>query len=376
MFTTVHQARDGRIFYKEGMSLVKAGYDLTIIGLHPREEVVQGIKILPLSPAKNRLIRLLRGIGVLFKAFKEKADFYHFHDPELIWVGLTLKMFTKARVIYDAHEYYAESILSKQWIPKKLRPLISKLANFLEKRSVRFFDGVVTATEMMEERFKKFSPRTVALNNYPVEEFFAYSPEDCLPRREKRIIYTGSINKLRGLEIIIRTIDLVRKAREDFQCLLVGKIDFTGVDSALIQLFNQLKDEGYLKVFGHLDYKELFSLLRQSQLAWNPILPAPHYCLAVPSKIYEYMAAGLPFITGDFGPTARLVRRYNCGCLVNPLNPQEHAEAILRLFNQENTAREIGKRGYNWARKFFSWAKEEKKLLLFYEEIGRKQRKG
>ena len=98
MFTTVHQARDGRIFYKEGMSLVKAGYDLTIIGLHPREEVVQGIKILPLSPAKNRLIRLLRGIGVLFKAFKEKADFYHFHDPELIWVGLTLKMFTKARL--------------------------------------------------------------------------------------------------------------------------------------------------------------------------------------------------------------------------------------------------------------------------------------
>jgi len=49
---------------------------------------------------------MLGGWRVLGLAYRQKADIYHFHDPELLTVGLVLRLLTKAKVIYDVHEDY------------------------------------------------------------------------------------------------------------------------------------------------------------------------------------------------------------------------------------------------------------------------------
>lgn len=368
MFTTVHGPFDVRIFHKEASSLVANGFKVSLIAPHEREEIVNGVKIIPLPSAANRLNRLFQGIKVFLLALQEKGELYHFHDPELIWVGLLLKLATRSAVVYDAHEYYGESILSKEWIPQKLRPLVGKLADFLEKRAVRFLDGVVTATKGMEERFKKRTPRTVSLNNYPLEDCFC-PPRDLADSKIKTVIYVGNINKPRGLEIMIQTIGLVSKLRSDCCCLLVGKIDFSGLDPDLRKLFFSLKSQGFFKVRGQVDYRDLFKLLHSSQLGWNPLLPAPHYRLAVPTKLYEYLAAGLPVIAGDFGSTADLIRRFDCGYLVNPFRPEQHAEAIVRLIDDYWLANGIAWRGYRLAQTSFHWDSELEKLSLFYRDI-------
>jgi glycosyltransferase involved in cell wall biosynthesis len=368
MITTVHGPFDPRIFHKEAVSLAQRGFEITVIAPHSREEVIRGVKILPIPPAANRLIRIFRGVAALFQALREKADLYHFHDPELMWVGLLLKLFTSAAVVYDAHEYYAESILTKGWIPQRMRPLVGRVANFLEKRTVRFLDGVVTATDGMEERFKSRTIRTVSLNNYPIEDCFCY-PRTDPPGGIKTIIYVGNINKPRGLEIMIQTVGLMKGIREDFRCLLVGKLDLTGVDPELREQFLALEKEGFLKNLGQLDYSQIFELLHQSQIGWNPLLPVPHYTLAVPTKFYEYLAAGLPVIAGDFGPTADLVRRFGCGYLVDPFDPKQHAEGIIRLISDQKLARGMASRGYKLAISGLNWPTEERKLILFYKAV-------
>jgi hypothetical protein len=86
VLTSAHPALDTRIFYKEARSLVKAGYDVTLIAQHPRNETIEGIKIIALPKPKNRFFRIF---ATAWKAFwlakKQKADIYHFHDPELIF---------------------------------------------------------------------------------------------------------------------------------------------------------------------------------------------------------------------------------------------------------------------------------------------------
>ncbi|RPJ36239.1 MAG: glycosyltransferase family 1 protein, partial [Planctomycetaceae bacterium] len=85
VLTSVHMPFDGRIFHKEARSLVKAGYDVTLIARHTKEEVGGGVRVLPLPAPKNRIERVAKVMRRLHRlAVQENADVYHFHDPELM----------------------------------------------------------------------------------------------------------------------------------------------------------------------------------------------------------------------------------------------------------------------------------------------------
>lgn len=101
ILTSVHSPFDVRIFHKEAKTLVKAGYKVVLIAQHSKEETVDGIRIVPLPTPKNRFERMTKVVWKLFRlALKEKAPIYHFHDPELIPVGLFLKILGK-QVIWN-----------------------------------------------------------------------------------------------------------------------------------------------------------------------------------------------------------------------------------------------------------------------------------
>ena len=119
--TTVHDRYDSRILKKECVSLANAGYDVTLlVADNLPDENFKNVKIssIDFSP-KNRLDRILNSKKqMLKKALLINADVYHFHDPELIPVGLSLKKKNK-KVIYDSHEDYPNDIKEKKlWIPK------------------------------------------------------------------------------------------------------------------------------------------------------------------------------------------------------------------------------------------------------------------
>ena len=133
ILTSVHTPFDTRIFHKQAKSLLKAGYDVTLIAQHDKDEVVDEVKILALSKPRNRLWRML-GTWRIFKlAYRQKADVYHFHDPELLPMGLFLKLLKKGKVIYDVHEDYPKAILTKSWLPSMVRRPVSSVFTFLEK---------------------------------------------------------------------------------------------------------------------------------------------------------------------------------------------------------------------------------------------------
>src|SRR5438445_7594562 len=102
--TSVHPPFDGRIFRKEIRTLVAAGYSVTLIATGIGDQQVNGVTVRGIPRARKRRERLSKTTTLVYRAaLRERADVYHFHDPELIPVGLALKA-SGHRVIYDAHE--------------------------------------------------------------------------------------------------------------------------------------------------------------------------------------------------------------------------------------------------------------------------------
>jgi hypothetical protein len=150
--TTVHPPFDTRIFHKEAKSLAKAGYLVTLIAKHDKEETIDGVKILPLKTPRNRIVRMTKTLLECYrKAVKVDADLYHLHDPELIIVGWLLERRGK-KVIYDVHEDYVTSIKQKNYLPSFVRNPLAKIIGLIEKVSSKLFD-VIIAEKYYKERF-------------------------------------------------------------------------------------------------------------------------------------------------------------------------------------------------------------------------------
>jgi hypothetical protein len=118
--STVHPLNDNRIFHKECITLFNAGYNVTLIIQNGKKEKLSGIQVIPLKKRRCRLSRMLFGSFEAFSlAINQCADIYHFHDPELIPVGLALKLLRK-KVIYDVHENTSKQILTKSYLKYRL----------------------------------------------------------------------------------------------------------------------------------------------------------------------------------------------------------------------------------------------------------------
>ncbi len=382
ILTSAHPPLDARIFYKEAHSLKKAGYDVVLIAPHPlgeakptfrqaEEEVVEGIRIRYVPAFKGRVQRFLN-LGKIYKAsLDEKADIYHFHDPDLIPIGLRVQAKLRKPVIYDVHEYYADSLKTRYWLPVPLRNVASSLFDKLEKSSARKFAGIITVNEHMEAQFKEYNPIGVSLFNFPLREQFVFDrPIDGIKDwgSQPHILYLGGINKERGLETILEAMPLVREKHPQAVCDLVGNVDLGGISDKYLPLEDWLR-RGNISIRGKIPYSEVPGILKNSHIALVPLLPTLNYQKAIPVKLIEYMAAGLPVVGSRFGYIESIINQNDCGRLVKPADPKSLAEEICYLIDNPEKALTYARNSWDAFQQKYSWESEESKLLKLYSDV-------
>ncbi|MFZ3130505.1 MAG: glycosyltransferase family 4 protein, partial [Desulfosporosinus sp.] len=306
ILTTAHSPFDERIFHKEAKSLAEAGYEVVIIAPHEKSEVKEGIRIQAVRPLSSRKDRIWRLKSLYQLALRENADIYHFHDPDLILVALWLSLKHRKPVVYDVHEYYGDSLLTRYWLPKPLRKFVARTVDFVEKRASRFFAGIITVNSHMAELFRQENPEGEILHNYPLKRQFEF------PRPVKVkppvILYLGGINRERGLEVILRAMPLVRRKYPEAVCELVGPVEIADLGPEFTD-FNPWLVQGNIRLRGKIPYEQVPNILALSSIALVPLLPTLNYQKAIPVKLLEYMAAGLPVIGSRFGYIEEIITR-------------------------------------------------------------------
>lgn len=361
--TTVHRPFSTRIFYKQCRTLAQAGYSVSLITRHTRRETIEGVEFVPLPRYKTRWARMVKGTWAAYRAaHRMQADLYHFHDPELLPVGVLLKLTTDGRVIYDVHENHTQKILSREWLPRPLRRLASLGTNLVERASVPFFDGIVTVTENIAAQFSH--PRTVVVKNYPLLEKLAPEGGDQQDRRDDHtLLYTGGLTRYRGIAQVIQAMSLVQTPEAEL--VILGRSEDSEFETQMREL------PGFRRVDyrGSVSFEEVYRQMRSAAIGFVCNQPGYDYGLAQPNKLFEYMSAGLPVIASNFDLWREVVEGNECGLTVDPTSPQGIAEAVDYLLGRPELRRTMGRNGRRAVLEKYNWDKESRKLLRLYQEL-------
>ena len=174
--------------------------------------------------------------------------------------------------------------------------------------------------------------------------------------------YICGLSKVRGISEIDDAIELSRSNAK----LVIG-----GQFSESVFETHVKTKKGWEKVedMGWLRREQVNSVLNRSRAGLVTLHPIVNYLDALPVKMFEYMACGIPVIASNFPLWKSIIEDNNCGVVVDPLNVSDISKAIDYIISNPKIAEELGKNGQVAVRNKYNWSIESAKLFALYEQF-------
>lgn len=173
-------------------------------------------------------------------------------------------------------------------------------------------------------------------------------------------VYHGVICKVRCIENYINAVSML----SDYTscCLLI--IGW-GTDSYLnhINELKRMKEAQYdnfrLILLDPMPMNDLFDWIYSADIGMSLIKNiSKSYFLCVPSKVYEFLMAGKPFIVSDFPESKLLVGKTGAGVLVDPDCENDILNKLTIMIKNKELLTKMGERGRRAALQMYNWEKE------------------
>lgn len=359
--TSVHPANDVRIFHKECVSLAKH-YEVFLIAPNLDDDTLMGVHRVGVDLPQSRLRRQLRLGKVLQKAIEIDADVYHLHDPELLSMGPKLRRRGK-KVIFDSHEDVPMQLLTKEYLPRWIRKPLSLVYAYYERQMMKQYDALVTVTPSILDRLSRINPHSVMVTNYP--------PYDELQSETRQtggskpyICFAGGVDERYMHEYVIESLQYTSA-----RYLLAGRC-FIPSYLGKLKALPQWERVDYIGVLPPEEVKDVYARADVGVvlLDYSPNVGYHKGTLGV-LKLFEYMMAGIPVVATDFELWKEIVEGNDCGICIDPHDIHAIADAVNRLIDNPDMARQMGENGRRAVKEKYNWATQEQILFDLYDSL-------
>jgi len=357
---------DNRVL-REAHALARAGHAVTVVELAPPAPERAGepfalASALPPAWVKRyvplKLHRLVSGLTTARAGARLRPDVVHAHDVAMLPSGWLAARLARARLVYDTHEYAAG-------VPYRTRAFRA-LVTIVERLFVPRADAVVTVSDgiaaRLAERFRLRRPPVVVRNLPdlpPADGPGGLRASLGLGRDTPLVLHQGAPAVHRGCETLVAAAERLDGVHVVF--LGSGEPAYMEHLRALAGTrvhFVPAREPG-----------ELLAATAEADVGVSLLEDVcENHRLALPNKVFEYVAAGVPVVASDLPELRRLVERYRIGWLVDPGDPGAVADGIATALAARGDA---GLRdALAAAARELSWSAEQPRLLEVYAELG------
>lgn len=262
-----------------------------------------------------------------------RPDIIIVHAPELLPLTLLWRALGRGRqFLYDVRENYALNIRTQAVYPQWLRGLLAGAVRALETWAARQAAGLVLAERSYADELPFARPeRTVVLENkyqpQPGEELPATARPLPAPGEPLRLLYSGTISELNGVFDAVVFAQQLRPYCPSVQLTIIGFCQQPEVLARLHQLV--AADAGLTLVGGAqlVAHARIVAEIQRSHVGLLPYRPHPSTWRCVPTKLYEYLAHGLPVLVPLNPLWLAAVQRHQAGLAVDFAAPDAAAVA-------------------------------------------------
>lgn len=366
-------AHDTRV-QREAAALAGAGHAVTIVHLpspHARAErngLPFELSAATLGSGRHRLPHAARlgaeASRLAWRAAATKPDVVHAHDAAMLLPGLLAARRSRARLVYDSHEL-ATGVPYRRGAWPAVVAAAERLGAPRADATITVSAGIAAR---LDERYGLRRPPTV-IRNLPDLPPPGATRAPAL-RRELGIgdaplvLHQGAVAAGRGCETLLRALALLPGAH----------LLYLGAEGPYAERLRELAAELGLAARTHLlppaPPAQLLSLTAQADVGVSLLEDScENHRLALPNKLFEYVAAGLPVVVSDLPEGARLVRERGIGWCADAASPESVAAAVrtaLAAQDDEGLAARLRQ-----AAAALSWDREKRSLLSLYGELAR-----
>jgi glycosyltransferase involved in cell wall biosynthesis len=217
--------------------------------------------------------------------------------------------------------------------------------------------------------YKKINRNIVIIGHFPPRKF-AEKDHQIFNKPSLTLLYAGRLSTDRGLLIYLELLRALVKRNIPVQLVLAGVFTPIGEEEKFKSVSAGLEDS--IKFKGWISYPKIYDIYHEADIGLSILLPEKRYVAALPVKLFEYMAAGIPVIASNFPEISSIISSENCGVVVNPQVPiEEIAHLIHQWWKNPSIPKSLGENGrmavlnkYNWEAQINDLSSMYSKLLI------------
>jgi glycosyltransferase involved in cell wall biosynthesis len=267
------------------------------------------------------------------------------------------------------------ALLQDVWDTRRKRPFDYVVRNpgaarLVEQYCLPRLTRILTVVEESRDRLVRIgvpAERIDVVSNTPSLSRLDFPTSQAAKSTEgpMEVVYLGLMEIARGVGLLVEAADRLRAAQIQVRMRLIGG----GRDIALFReqakrlglLDREVEFTGFIP--SHLD---ALALVAKANVGAIPHLPNEWANTTIPNKLFDYMAAGLPVLTSDAAPCARIVNQTGTGEVFHAPDVDDLVRAILRLLDPEARAA-MRLAGIQAIRERFNWESDTAVLMRAIE---------